>query len=798
MNMIEPGNRRNNDACILVPIGDLQSRLSDARFRADPVDESEAFDPLKLLFFAFHHRWMIVAFLFLGLVLGTVYTNLQTPLYRATAQLEISAFSPRVYKDFEVVDSYIAFQNATIKIRSREIAERVAYELDLAHKDDFLAPIPSFSLQNLIDRITGHKPADAIKDWSPKRREAAAIGIVRGGLSINTMKESSVLSISFEHEKPEYAAAVANQIAESYIDYTTDKTSQTSDLAHQFLQERVSETKGKLETAEKALLDYSKSHGLTVTGKDGSLITDNISHLNAALAEAIQERLTIERDRQQVMDGKAASIPAVFESEAVQAKKEKIAELKALYQQKLSLLKPEFPEMLRIRAEIEELKRQVAETVEAITGSVETRYEQAVAKEESLRRELQELEGAQRDYLDKNIQYTILKRDVDSYRAQYQHLVDELNEVGVGRELNYMHASVVDTATKPGAPFTPDLRKNLAIFLAAFAAMAAGLIYLIELLKNNFALPEQVESELNLPVLGIVPADDEDRILEAFDNSKSHLSEAYRSLRTSLQYTGTERDVKTVLVTSSEPGEGKSTSVYKLAQDFGALGRKVLVIDADLRNPSLHRMYSVPEGLGLSNMLSNVVQPGDVVEVFHRTGQKNVTFMSAGNIPPNPVDLLDSPRMATLLRCCGQFFDLILIDSPPVLGLADAPILGRQVDATVMVVSSEHVSRKSARSALSRLKAVGANVVGTALTKVSLERFDYAYAYRYLSYSYDGAGLAGTRTPHHMNWLGTEMRILRKYSTAASNFARKLSAAFGSGHRAARIVSVPTSVVMPS
>lgn len=230
--------------------------------------------------------------------------------------------------------------------------------------------------------------------------------------------------------------------------------------------------------------------------------------------------------------------------------------------------------------------------------------------------------------------------------------------------------------------------------------------------------------------------------------------------------------MRTVLVTSSEPSEGKSTTVFKLAQDFAALGRKVLIIDADLRKPKMHRFFDLPNSIGLSNLLSNVVRQGEVGSIFQKTSTANVTLLPAGTIPPNPVDLLMSQKMGLVLHYCGRKYDLVIIDSPPVMGLSDSPILSRQADATLLIVSNKKVTRKAVKSALNRLKSAGGNIVGAALTKFEINKLDYNYAYRYMQYNY----YSYESTPLELESHETPSRTR---SIHGSSFVRVVSRLFG-------------------
>ncbi|MEM7289170.1 MAG: polysaccharide biosynthesis tyrosine autokinase [Pseudomonadota bacterium] len=787
MNLINTGSHMKEEPCVMLTLSELQGLQSNnarsSRMQDEYADEGMGFDPLKLISYAIQYRWLILGFLIVGMLAGLINTWSQTPLYSASARLEIQTPTPRVFEEFEVVsqyDRFSAMENVIIKFNSEDISRRIVYELNLGDEDAFIAPKPGFSLLNLVDRAVGADSESTLSDWTKEEREAAAVGLVRGGLSVSIIRDSSVVRVSFTHEVPKYTALVANQAMRSYVDYTVDKTSESSDLARQFLNQRVVEAKAKLQNSEKALVNYAKAQNITVTGNDASLIADNIAQLNEALAEAIQERLAAERDFAQVNAGKITALPAIYESETIQTTKQKIADLKANYEEKRSTLKPDHPEMRKIQAQITELQRQIKEETATIGATVETRAGLAAQKEDSIRRALGELETKQREFQDKNIQYTILKREVDSNRTQYDQLIAQLSEVGIGSELKNTNASIIDYARMPGAPFTPRLERNMLMALVLFGALCAAMIYLIELISNKFDTPERVESELKLPVLGTIPETDEETLIKDLENPRSKISENYSSLRSSLRFTGVEQDVKSLLVTSSQPGEGKSTSVYKLAQDFAALGRRVLVIDADLRKPRLHEMYSVSEGPGLSNLLSNVIDESQVLDLFQRTKFPGVTFLSAGTPPPNPADLLSSSKMGALLRCCSRYFDLIIIDSPPILDLADAQILSGQVDATMLVVSSKSVTRKSAKAALARLDMAGANVVGAALTCLSMERLSYAYAYRHLTYSHDEAveTPANGTVKHYAPWLERDLQLIRNgFSGAVQYTAQKLTPA---------------------
>lgn len=749
------------------------------------AERDDRFNPLKLFFYVVQYRWLIVTMVAAGLVAGLIVTMMMTPKYQATSQLEVLVPSAKVFQDIEVVSENSdirAFQTAREKLKSRALAQRVVFQLGLSEKPDFLFPTPSFSLTNVFYRAFGISKSPSIEEKTPEQREAIAIERILRDLTVNLVTNTSLLSITFVDQKPKYASDIANQVAQSFIDQRVDQTSETSDLARKFIQDQVLQVKQKLQASEEALVAYAKDAGITVTGDNKSLISSNIEALNTALAAAIQDRLDAGRVVDQIDKGRGASLSPVLESKGLQALSEKLADLTGQYQQKLGIMKPGFPEMQQLQSQIKELQRVYNNGVLAITDSLRLRYQQAQSKEDDLKAKLAEMERQQVEFNDKNIQYTILKREVDSNRSQYDNLISKLNEVGVSSELKTQTAAIADLAIEPNRPYSPRLSVNLAIALIFFLALSASIIYVVELLNNTFTNPEQIEKELGLAILGILPLVDDRELVANISDQKSGLSEAYRSLRTSLQFSGAEGAPRSLLVTSSEPSEGKSTTSFKLGQDFAALGARVLIVDGDLRKPNLHRLFGLDNTIGLSNLLTNTVRKEDLASIFRPTKYPNVTVLTSGTIPPNPADLLSSPKMALIVTNLGRRFDLVIIDAPPIVGLSDAPILSRLAEGTLMVISTNQVTRKSAKTALKRLRAAGANVVGAAMSKFAINKFDYNYAYKYMNYQYYSYGTGTSKIEGRVDDGAAEpayakattfKRLVRRVRSRASGFINR-------------------------
>lgn len=745
------------------------------------AEASERFDPFKILLYIVQYRWLIGILVVSCLGVGLVTTFLQTPKFRATSSIEVMPATAKVLSDLNVVDQagdLRAFETAKERLMSRDVAARVVSSLGLAENANLLFPRPDFSVSNIIDRAFGVSAQPDIAGLSAKNRESRAIGRVLAGLSVELVRNTSILNVSYAGPDPQLAAAIANQVVKSYMDQQIDQTMSTSDLARQFIQQQVEETKSKLAASEKALVAYAKSMGMTVSEKDGSLISSNIEAINTALSQAIEDRLAKERLVQQIDAGNRATLPKVIENEVIQSSRTDIAKLKAEYQQKLQTFKPSYPEMQTLSAQINELERQVEVQISQLVGSIRVEYEDAVNREADLRRKLFELQQEQADFRDKGIQYTILNREVESNRAQYTVLIDKMNTLGVS-DIKQSNINVVDTAIAPDTPYSPRMLINLALALGGSLILSAAVIYVIELLNNKFNVPDQIEAELRLPVLGILPKVEGEQLEAAIRDPKSPLAEAFRSLRTSLQFAGPNGAPGTLAVTSAEPGESKSTTAFKLAEEFGAIGLKVLLVDADLRRPSLHHHFRTDNALGLSNLLTSTVGADEIRNVFRATEFPHVTFVSSGPLAPNPADLLSSSAMASVLAACRKKFDLIILDCPPVIGLSDAPVLSRMAEATLMVVSAHRVTRKAARAALKRLRATGGNVVGAALAMFAIDRVEYSYAYRYMNDGYY-AYASGTESIEDKRGVSDRGTIRGRAARASRTVARLFDRSVGS------------------
>jgi succinoglycan biosynthesis transport protein ExoP len=718
------------------PGGDLALPSHDAHFRID--ESEEKFSALTLVFRVLQYRRFILIMIALGSASGVLGTALQPSMYEAITRLEIVTQTAKTVEDLQIVKEMSeerAMNTARERLLSRKLAQRVAFDVGLADNIPFLLGSSGFSIARIVSRIFRLDDSASIRRLDFKTRENIAVGRLLGALTVRPVVGTNIVSIIVRVEDPALAARIADQFALSYLDQRLDQTAATSTSARNFIQEQVAQVKSKLEDAEQALIDYARSQNLQLAGDTLGLVQGDVAAINAALLEVQKKRIGDEHLITFIKQGRAADLPQVLENKGIIELRGKIGELKGQYQQNLDTLKPAMPEMKQLAARIQELERQVNSTVSVVADSIQLGYADSVEREKALQRRLDQLQKDQSDFQGKNVRYTILRREVESYRSQYQGLIGKLNDIGVASEIRTPTATITDNASVPSRPSSPLLLVDIVIGLLASVFLTGVIIYFLELLNNTFARPEQVEAELGIALLGVLPAVTSDQMREQMENSQSSISEAYRSLRTSLQFTGHDGIPRTIAVTSAEPSEGKSTTVYKLAMDLASLGARVLVIDADMRKPSMHRLFGTDHANGLSNLLTNTGHTGDVQEMFRPTKISNVSFLSSGILPPNPADLLSSSRMASVISLCNKAYDVTLIDSPPVIGLADAPIIARLAEATLLIVSAHQVTRKSAQNALKRIRATGGIPIGAALTKFTIDRFDYNYAYRYMYYN---------------------------------------------------------------
>ena len=720
-------------------------------------DQGPTFDHRKAIFtylgLVLKYRWLILTFCTVALAIGFVKTFTSTPIYRATVSIQIDRQAPKVVKtetqpDFGD-DGDRFYQTQYDLLQSRMLAEKVAADLNLASAPDFLDPPSSSPWRKLRSLIlpsanTGAATEDEPVEGNLDGRKAAAAGMVQGGLSVDPVKDSNLVRISFDSPSAAWAARIANGVADSYVTSNLERRYGATAYARNFLKERLEELKLKLEESEKALVAYAEEKEIIgdvkAISKDGresgqSLADSDLAALNGALQAVVNERIHAQEMWEQANNSKEIGLPQFLENGAINGLRGQRVALMSEYQNKLSMFKPDYPDMLKLKAQMNQIDQEIKSQTDVVKQSLKAHYESALQQEVLLKNKMEDVKHGVLATRNKEIQYNILKREADTNRTLYDGLLQQYKDMGVAGAVSTNNVSVVDRAQVPGGPYSPNLRANLVKWLG-LGILAAGLaIALFELFDDTFKSPEEIEEQLGLAVLGIIPMSD-GNIFADINGPSNPIAESFRSFRTALQFSTDQGAPKTIVVTSAQPGEGKSTTALALAINFAQLGMKVLLIDGDLRNPSQHRNLARNSGAGLTNYLAGLAMPESI---FQKTDIDGLYFMASGPLPPNPAELLAGPKMLSLLSTASVKVDVVIVDSPPVLGLADAPLLASIAGGTLLVVAAGQTRRSVVKAALKRLHFARARMVGALMNKCDFRR-SYGYGYGY-GYGSDHAAL---------------------------------------------------------
>lgn len=677
-----------------------------------------------------HWRWFIFGAVAAGLLCAILITLLTTPIYRAWVTLQanpptfsVSSDQSRE-QDASMSNSYDFIATQVGLVSSNSVAERTAQELNLANN-----------------------PAVVPQNIDASSRLKVATGVVARGLHVVAPEQGQLIRFSYDSPSPQLAALVANGIADSFINTALQRRYEASAYARNFLERQIAKTRGDLEHSERSLVEYAQAQGIINTagtvGPDGkqstgdtnSLQGESLVALNKALADATARRVAAEGAyRQSLATGPTSEVTA-----STQALRQQKATLEAQYQQKRTFMKPEHPEMLSLRSQIDELDKQIAgEAAQMSSGhnnSLLADYRAAAEAERSLQAQVAQLKGAVLNLRGRSIQYNILQREVDTNRALYDALLQRYKEIGVAGGVGTAPVSIVDRADPPGRPYKPNLLLNLLFGLGAGLLAGVGGAVGLEFLTDTIKTREDVRKKLNLPCLGAVPKmAAREAFIDDLKNPTSTVSEAYSAIVAALRFSTEAGMPKILLITSTQSSEGKSSTALALAQNFARREKSVLLIDADLRKPAFK---AGTDKVGLSKLLTTEdALRAHVLETQHA----NLALLPSGPVPPNPADLLSTGRFRKIIAEAEEQFDVVLVDGPPTLGLADAPLLASVARNVLFVVESGSTRTRAGIEALNRLEATGAHILGAALTKASSESkygygrygYDYGYGHRSL------------------------------------------------------------------
>ena len=718
----------------------LDSRvLSTSLAGASLTDTIQQESPLRKYWrIFFKRRYTILAVTAACVALALLMAMLTQKEYTSTVTLQVDREAPKVVSvggvEAEGGNPYSQefYQTQYSLLKSRSLSEAVVRDLRLTDDYDFLSGY-------------SHGKVDDLKQLPRARRFQIATSIVNGGTLIAPIRMSSIIEVRYVSPSSAMAARVANSIGEKFIEENLNRRFEATAYARQFLENRLNAVRGKLEDSERKAAEYARAQGLikisgagvsATGGSDGSisseqtLTSQDLSQLSSQLASARTARIQAEADMRGGGAGKAAE--ASLTNGALNALRQQRSELTGQLSKLQSDFGPDYPSVIALKSQIGELDRQIGREQSRVTSSVASdvggKYRAATQAENGLQAKVNSLKSAVLDQQQRTIQYNIIQRDVDTNRALYDSLLQRFKEVGVAGGVGTNNVSIVDRALVPGLPSKPNLRLNLIVGLLFGLMLGCGVALLLEQLAEATVSSADFQRKLGVPLLGATPKLDQSSIDEALAKSNSPLSEAYFSILTSIQFSTSHGTPKSLLLTSTQPREGKSTTALALALGLASVGARVLLIDGDMRNPSLHRLLDKPLGGGLSSLLTG---DGKLEDFIEPSGTVNLSFLPAGRIPPNPAELLSSDLVQRIVEAAVAMFDHVVIDGPPVLGLADAPLLSRSVESTVFVVESTRTRATQARQAIERILAVRGHFIGAVLTKFDEKSMGYGYGYGY-------------------------------------------------------------------
>lgn len=730
--------------------------------------------------------WMIAAIALIAVVIAAVKAFTTQPIYRGTATLQINIENPQIvdFKEIFTVNMWAMdyYQTQYKILESRNLARRVVHKMNLAAHPEFLPDAPSL-YQNWKSGVRSsvgkflrsiHLLPPPKKSASPSKdvfsnsddqeneKNSPLVSAFLGRLRVEPVKESRLVRVHFDAYHPDLSGKVPNVLVEEYIQLNLESRVNSSEQAKEWLGKQLEELKAKVERSDEALQAFGSQNDIISLDEKENPTLKRLDELNQELAKAESERMAKEAIYRQIKQDRAFdAIPSILENKLIQDLKQTYIQLEAQYMRLSETFKPTYPEMVRLKNQMESTQKRLNIEVEKIIASIKNEYESGLRREALLRAAFEQQKTKTLTMQQKSIQYNILKRESDTNKDLYKSLLQRLKEVGVSAGFQATNIQVVDRAETPRGPFAPDRHKSILLAVVIGLFLGVGLAFFFEYLDNTVKTPEDVEQLCRLPSFGMIPeVSCERRIrlpkgksfpveLISSNYPKSILSEAYRNIRTSLMLSFSEQPPKKIAVTSANPLEGKTTTLINTAISLSQIGARVLIIDADMRKPRIHKVFDNGNGSGNGTGLSNFLSGNSKLwSVIRKTDIQNLYYIPAGSVPPNPAELIGSNLFRDMMQALAERFDHIIVDCPPVIGFADSIILSTVVDGVILVVLSGKTSRMALQHAKDALFQVNAKILGVVLNRVNILHSEYSdYYYRY--YYYYGESGKKKELPYH-------------------------------------------------
>ncbi len=709
-------------------------------------------------------RWTVLSVLLATFTIALIVTWKEKAVYRADALLEIqkeNANIPTVQELFQlenVSDNYLETQYKVLQ--SETLARRVIGELHLERDNEFNPPKDGWFQTKAQAAAPG---SDSVVDPDV---EQIVMREFKDRLSVDPVRRSRLVQISFESQDPKVAAQAVNALAANYIQQNLESRWQSAQKASEWLSQQLESFKAKLEKSEDDLQEYAQKNGLlfleTEKGDTENIVNERLRQLQDELTKAQAERYARESIYRLTEAGDDSALPGVVDNKLMQ---ELTARLSELERQKAALTPTftgDYPKVKEIQSQIDEIDRRLdAERKRATQGIVDD-YLAATRRENLVREAFEQQQNQANLVAGRTVQYNILKREVDTNKQLYEGLLQRLKEAGVSAGMNASNIRVVDAAVPPTRPVRPRPVLNLGLALLLGLGCGIGMAFLQEHLDNTLKNSDDIERVLRVPALALIPSRESlghgsthvyglpeklashhngnGKLVPAEKRSgkswvridgngtqHSALSEAFRGLRTSVLLSVAGRPPRSLTFVSAEPGEGKTTVASNLSISLAQLGKRVLLIDGDMRRPCVHKLFNIEENSG--GLVTFLTGEEGWTHLVRPTGVANLDCLICGPVPPNPSELLSSDRMMTLMFEAMREYQFVLIDAPPLLNVADGRILATMVDGALLVVRGGYTPQELVQRAQLHVRDVGAHLIGVVLNDVDVRLDGYYQSY---------------------------------------------------------------------
>lgn len=721
------------------------------------------------LFVVLKRKWLILSLVLVVTSLVTIQAFRAPSIYSGETMIRIEQKPANVLQTKEITitgQSDPNFWNTQLKLlENPALARQVVLTLDLQHNSAFFGGQAQggvfASLRRIFSKPRKVNESPAVSPGLTVVAESEVIGgaltaeqlaelepyedAIVGGEVIEPVTGTNLVKIRFIHSDPELAQKIANTIAEVFVNNNLERSTVTSTKAEDILAREIAKLQTQIKHDQEVQFNYAKAHNLPlVNDTAGNLDAVRLATLSGQLLDAQNARKNLQAQLQAARNEKDSfSVPDVNTSARVEKLRDRISNLKETRDALLTTYTPEWPAVKKIDAQISGLQEELDKAPGEILTAMQRRYEAALAKENLLQRAYDTQKATTTQGTRDQIDLLAMTRELETNRQNLNVLLQRQRELQVANGDRSNEVTIATYSRLPKAPIGPPRLRN--IFIAFLLSLVAGigLAFLLDFLDDTVKSVEDVDRYIHLPALALIPASrDRGRLigvgappgaapsdataLAMISDARSPIAESYRHLRTSLLLSSAGQPPKTILVTSSQPSEGKTTTAINTAVMLAQTGAEILIIDCDLRRPRLHAHFGAPNTRGLTNWLSGETDIDSLMQTYPQ--QHNLKFLTSGPVPPNPAELLGSDEMRKLLGLLTERFAHVVIDSPPAISFTDASILSTMVDGVVLVVHGGRSSRAVVRRAKQQLLDVGAHIFGVVLNNVKVETQDYYYS----------------------------------------------------------------------